>query len=85
MPLPLYDPPTMQSNPMYSGIISYIPIIPQKKIISHYTHKKLEDRISQRTWYNNVTYPDEVARSLVKARNMAASAAATSSLYSRKQ
>jgi hypothetical protein len=33
---------------------------PVKKIIGNFTHTKREDRISQRTWYENVTYPDEV-------------------------
>ena len=29
-----------------------------RKILSYYTHKCREDRISQRVWYENVTYPD---------------------------
>lgn len=29
-----------------------------RKILSYYTHKCREDRISQRIWYENVTYPD---------------------------
>lgn len=33
---------------------------PVKQIIGNFTHTKREDRISQRTWYENVTYPDEV-------------------------
>jgi hypothetical protein len=33
---------------------------PVKKIIGNFTHTKREDRVSQRTWYENVTYPDEV-------------------------
>ena len=33
---------------------------PIKKIIGNFTHTKREDRVSQRTWYENVTYPDEI-------------------------
>jgi hypothetical protein len=42
-----------------------LPVPPPKKILSYYTHKNREDRISQRIWYENVTYPDLI-RSLKK-------------------
>jgi hypothetical protein len=37
---------------------------PPKQILSGYTHKKREDRISQRVWYENITYPAEVNQAL---------------------
>ena len=50
MPLPLYEIPTPKLEKLRDP--------EPKKIISYYTHKKLEDRVSQRTWYDNITYPD---------------------------
>jgi hypothetical protein len=32
----------------------------RKKIIRHFTHSGREDRVSQRTWYDNITYADEI-------------------------
>ena len=81
MPLPLYIfPDASQPTPIPEPKAPIWEPVPKKQILSHYTHKKLEDRISQRTWYNNVTYPDEVSKSLIKARNRA-----TSSLDPKKQ
>ena len=74
MPLPLYSPPTIQPIEPIKPVNAKLwePVL-KKQILSHYTHKKLEDRISQRIWYENVTYPDEIATSLIKARNRATS------------
>jgi hypothetical protein len=73
MPLPLYNPPTIQPLPEPKAKL-WEPV-PKKQILGHFTHKKMEDRISQRTWYENVTYPDELATSLIRARNIKTSAA----------
>lgn len=75
MPLPLYQFPNTSVNPFAEPKPrqSYWQPVPKKQILGHFTHKKMEDRISQRTWYENVTYPDEVAKSLIKARNRAIS------------
>lgn len=63
MPLPLYSPPTIQPiEPIKPVNAKLWEPVPKKQILGHFTHKKMEDRISQRTWYNNITYPDEVAR-----------------------
>ena len=35
-----------------------------KKILSHYTHRIREDRISQRIWFENITCPDEKRKRL---------------------
>ncbi len=72
MPLPNYIFPNTVDAPPKPKVSTWEPV-PKKQILSHYTHKKLEDRVSQRTWYENVTYPDEVATSLIKARNRATS------------
>jgi hypothetical protein len=57
LPLPLYSPSILSPKPR--------PTVPQpKQILSGYTHKKREDRISQRVWYENITYPAEVNQAL---------------------
>lgn len=43
-------------------------IPPKRKILSYYTHKCREDRISQVIWYENVTYPD-LLRESVRNKN----------------
>lgn len=74
MPLPNYIfPDTQQLTSIAVPKPKLWEPVPKKQILSHFTHKKLEDRVSQRTWYENVTYPDEIARSLIKARNRATS------------
>jgi hypothetical protein len=78
MPLPLYVfPDASQPTPLPEPKL-WEPV-PKKQILGHFTHKKMEDRISQRTWYENVTYPDEIATSLIKARNRATRITAISS------
>jgi hypothetical protein len=73
MPLPNYIfPDTQQLTSIAVPKYKWEPV-PKKQILSHFTHKKMEDRISQRTWYENVTYPDEIATSLIKARKRATS------------
>jgi hypothetical protein len=74
MPLPNYIfPDISQTAPLPQTKPTLWEPVPKRQILSHFTHKKLEDRVSQRTWYDNVTYPDEVARSLIKARKRATS------------
>ena len=75
MPLPLYIFPS-NVQPLPEPKAKLWEPVPKKQILGHFTHKKMEDRISQRTWYENVTYPDEVATSLIRARNTKSSAAA---------
>lgn len=59
MPLPLYSPSIL------SPILKPKTVVPPpKQILSGYTHKKREDRISQRIWYENITYPAEVNEAL---------------------
>lgn len=52
--------------PTYTLIPTPKPISlpPPKQILSGYTHKNREDRISQRVWYENITYPGEVREAL---------------------
>jgi hypothetical protein len=72
MPLPNYVFPDT-TTPLPEPKPKLWEPVPKKKILAHFTHAKLEDRISQRTWYENVTYPDEIATSLIKAKNRATS------------
>lgn len=71
MPLPMLDVPIIAASLDPNTRREWDPV-PKKQILSNYTHRAMEDRISQRTWYNNVTYPDEIRKSLVCARNVAA-------------
>ena len=55
MPLPLYSPPTIQPiEPIKPVNAKLWEPVPKKQILGHFTHKKMEDRISQRTWYRLV-------------------------------
>ena len=57
MPLPLFDIQTLTKAYTTLRQNDY----PRhKQIIGNYTHTNREDRISQRTWYENVTYADEI-------------------------
>lgn len=71
MPLPLYDlekltPEFIYANASVNAKIMkdvYVqknPAPQRKKIIGNFTHSIREDRISQRTWYDNITYADEI-------------------------
>jgi hypothetical protein len=56
MSLPLYSAPVAPTPK--PPVMQLIPC--RKQILGHFTHKKVEDRISQRVWYENITYPEEV-------------------------
>ena len=84
MPLPLYDLEKLTPEFIYANASTnakvmkdfYVQTNPapqRKKIIGHFTHSRREDRISQRTWYDNITYADEIR----EYNRLAASRAAT--------
>jgi hypothetical protein len=66
MPLPLFDLPTLTK--VYATLRQN-DYPRHKHILGNYTHTSREDRISQRTWYENVTYADEI-REFNRANNL---------------
>ena len=66
MPLPLFDIPTLTK--VYATLRQN-DYPRHKHILGNYTHTSREDRISQRTWYENVTYADEI-REFNRANNL---------------
>lgn len=71
MPLPLYDLEKLTPEFIYANASTNAKLMksfyvqtnaaPQrKKIIGHFTHSTREDRVSQRTWYDNITYADDI-------------------------
>ena len=76
MPLPLYTPPTIDPGASLnlSQLIQSVQPVHKKQILGHFTHKKMEDRISQRTWYENVTYRDELKVAMIMRSNIISSA-----------
>jgi hypothetical protein len=74
MPLPLYTPPTIDPGASLTQLIQSVQPVHKKQILGHFTHKKMEDRISQRTWYENVTYRDELKVAMIQKSNIISSA-----------
>lgn len=73
MPLPLYSP-TIDPSASLTQLIQSVQPVHKKQILGHFTHKKMEDRISQRTWYENVTYRDELKVAMIQKSNIISSA-----------